>query len=199
MTSISITFRDNFGGEVFIGVKNDRRRSRGNRGGKEGERESNDGAIIVAARYIIRTFANLLARGHRRSARTRGRGAILHGAEYVPCVSDFIISVRRNVRRATKARKRDLMQGIRQGPARHPGSGINEGRNPIPFPPSPSQSPLSFPSSAVSHSLASSSFAREKMDEVHEEPARFASVGTKETRSFLFVTSLPLCAPRLRR
>lgn len=132
-------------------------------GRRERGRESNDGAIIVAARYIIRTFANLLARGHRRSARTRGRGAILHGAEYVPCVSDFIISVRRNVRRATKARKRDLMQGIRQGPARHPGSGINEGRNPIPFPPSPSQSPLSFPSSAVSHSLASL-FVRSRED-----------------------------------
>lgn len=94
-------------------------------------------AIIVAARYIIRTFANLLARGHPGpDGRTK---VILHTGgdgegdrEYVPCVSDFIISVRRNVRHPTKARarKRDLMweegergRAIFDEDTAHPGAG----------------------------------------------------------------------------
>jgi len=110
---------------VFISVKNDRRQSRG--GFSERERAARD-AIIVAARYIIRTFANLLARGHPGFRRRQdegdpalgGRGEAVEaeaaaGAaegerkgdrEYVPCVSDFIISVLRNVRHPTKARPR---------------------------------------------------------------------------------------------
>lgn len=142
------------------------------------ERESNY-AIIVAARYIIRTFANLLARGHPRALPGQdddggGGGDPAWGpGEYVPCVSDFIISVRRNVRADESA-----LEGFNAGHSTRTGervlaAGINErgGRKPaahhrrrlillLPLLLLPPPSPVPSPRCSA-----------EEMDEVREEPA----------------------------